>query len=108
MRLRFLPFLPLVAVCCMAAGPSVQTTGPGEQGQVPVFQAHSHAVVVDVVVTKGDEAVTGLHKQDFQVLEDGKPVSLDFFEEHTARTLPPGAVPPLEKMPPNVYTNVPP
>jgi VWFA-related protein len=107
MRLRFLPFLPLVAACCMAAGPSVQT-GPGEQGQVPLFQAHSHAVVVDVVVTKGDEAVTGLHKQDFQIMEDGKPVSLDFFEEHTAKTMPPGALPALEKMPPNVYTNVPP
>jgi VWFA-related protein len=65
-------------------------------------------VVVDVVVTKGDDAVTGLHKQDFQVLEDGKPVTVDFFEEHTAKTLPPGAAPALEKMPPNVYTNVPP
>jgi VWFA-related protein len=73
-----------------------------------VFKAHSHAVVVDVVVTKGDDAVTGLHKQDFQVLEDGKPVTVDFFEEHTAKTLPPGAAPALEKMPPNVYTNVPP
>jgi VWFA-related protein len=65
-------------------------------------------VVVDVVVTNGDQAVTGLHKQDFQVLEDGKPVTVDFFEEHTAKTVPPGAVPPLVKMPPNVYTNVPP
>jgi VWFA-related protein len=107
MRLRFLWLLPSVAVCCMAAGPSVQT-GPGEQGQVPVFKAHSHAVVVDVVVTKGAEAVTGLHKQDFQVLEDGKPVTVDFFEEHTAKTLPPGSLPELVKMPPNVYTNVPP
>jgi VWFA-related protein len=79
-----------------------------DQGPVPVFKAHSHAVVVDVVVTKGDDAVTGLHKQDFQVLEDGKPVTVDFFEEHTAKTLPPGAAPALEKMPPNVYTNVPP
>jgi VWFA-related protein len=108
MRLRFLWFFPSVAVCCMAAGSHVQTTTPGEQGQVPVFKAHSHAVVVDVVVTKGDEAVTGLHKQDFQVLEDGKPVTVDFFEEHTAKTLPPGTVPELVKMPPNVYTNVPP
>jgi VWFA-related protein len=49
-----------------------------------------------------------LHKQDFQVLEDGKPVTVDFFEEHTAKTLQPGAVPALAKMPPNVYTNVPP
>jgi VWFA-related protein len=108
MRLRFMLSLPLVAVCFTAAGSSVQTTGPGEQGSVPVFKAESHAVVVDVVVTKGDEAVTGLHKQDFQVLEDGKSVTVDFFEEHTAKTLPPGAVPPLVKMPPNVYTNVPP
>jgi VWFA-related protein len=108
MRLRFLWFFPSVAVCCLAAGPAVQTTTPGEQGPVPVFKTHSHAVVVDVVVTKGDDAVTGLHKQDFQVLEDGKPVTVDFFEEHTAKTLPPGAVPALAKMPPNVYTNVPP
>ncbi|MGA2046235.1 MAG: VWA domain-containing protein [Terracidiphilus sp.] len=108
MRLRFLWLLPSVAVCCLAAGPHVQTTAPADQGPVPVFKAHSHAVVVDVVVTKGDDAVTGLHKQDFQVLEDGKPVTVDFFEEHTAKTLPPGAAPALEKMPPNVYTNVPP
>jgi VWFA-related protein len=105
---RFLPFLSLLSVCCLAAGPSVQTDGPSGQGPVPVFQAQARAVVVDVVVTKGDEAVTGLHKRDFQVLEDGKPVTVDFFEEHTDKTLPPGAVPALEKMPPNVYTNVPP
>jgi VWFA-related protein len=106
MRLHFLPFLSLVSVCCLAAGPSIQTNSPSEQ--VPVFRTRSHAVVVDVVVTKGDEAVTGLHKQDFQVLEDGKPVSVDFFEEHTAKTLPPNAAPPPVKTPPNVYTNVPP
>jgi VWFA-related protein len=108
MRLRFLWLLPSVSVCCMAAGPRVQTTNPGEQGPVPVLKTDSHAVVVDVVVTKGDEAVTGLHKQDFTVLEDGKSVTIDFFEEHTAKTLPPGTLPALAKMPPNVYTNVPP
>jgi VWFA-related protein len=105
MRLRFLPFLSLVSLCCAAAGPSIQTNNPGEQ--VPVFRTRSHAVVVDVVVTNGDQAVMGLHKQDFQVLEDGKPVTVDYFEEHTAKTLPPGAPAPV-KMPPNVYTNVPP
>jgi VWFA-related protein len=66
-------------------------------------------VVVDVVVTKGgDEPVSALHKQDFQVLEDGKPQAIDFFEEHSARTLPPGTLVGLPEMPPNVYTNVPP
>jgi VWFA-related protein len=65
--------------------------------------------VVDVVVTKGsDEPVLALHKQDFEVKENGKPVAIDYFEEHTAKALPPGALSPLPKMPPNVYTNVPP
>jgi VWFA-related protein len=108
MRSRFVPVLASFAVCCLAAGPRVQTTTPGDQGPIPVFKTHSHAVVVDVVVTKGDQAVTGLHKQDFQVLEDRKPVAVDYFEEHMPKTLPLGAQKPLPPMPPNVYTNVPP
>jgi VWFA-related protein len=66
-------------------------------------------VEVDVVVTRENgEPVTALHKEDFKVSEDGKPQTIDFFEEHKAAALPPGAIPPLPKMPPNVYTNVPP
>jgi VWFA-related protein len=82
---------------------------PSDSPQPPVFKTNARAVVVDVVVTKGnDEPVPALHKQDFQIIEDGKPQTIDYFEEHTAKTLPPGALPPLPKMPPNVYTNVPP
>src|ERR1700753_946488 len=88
MRLRLLPCLSLVSLCCLAALPSQQTNSPSEQ--IPVFRTRSHAVGVDVVVTGGDKAVTGLHTQDFQVFEDGKPVTVDFFEEHTAKTFPPG------------------
>jgi VWFA-related protein len=74
-----------------------------------VFKTNARAVIVDVIVTKsGDATVTGLKKEDFAVTEDGKPVTIDFFEEHTVKTLPPGALPSLPKMPPNVYTNVPP
>ena len=40
-------------------------------------------------------------------MEDGKPQTIDFFEEHTPHALPPDALLPLPKMPPNVYTNVP-
>ena len=73
-----------------------------------VIQANARAVVVDVVVTKGNgDPVSGLHKEAFQVLEDGKPQVVDFFEEHTSKTLPAGAVTPLPKMPEHVYTNVP-
>ncbi len=99
--------LPALAVC-LAATLAAQSA-PDAQAPVPVFKTQARAVVVDVVVTKGNgEQVLSLHKQDFEVSEDGKPQSIDFFEEHTAKTLPPGALPPLPKMPPNVYTNVPP
>jgi VWFA-related protein len=83
-----------------------QTNPPQPQSSVPVIRANTRAVAVDVVVTKGpDQPVGGLHKQDFQLLEDGKPQPIDFFEEHTAVTAPPDIK--LAPMPPNVYTNVP-
>jgi VWFA-related protein len=85
-----------------------QNTPGSRQNEIPVYKTQAREVVVDVVVTKGDDQVLALHKQDFQVLEDGKPQAIDFFEEHTAKTLPSGAVPPLPKMPPHVYSNVPP
>lgn len=79
---------------------------PDTQSQV--VHVNSRAVVVDVVVAKGDEPIQGLKKQDFKIFEDGKPQSIDFFEEHSARALPAGAVPPLPALPPGVYSNVPP
>ena len=89
--------------------PLCAQSAPSGQGSVPVFKTHAQAVVVDVVVTKGNgKAVPALRKQAFQIIEDGKPQTIDYFEEHTAKTLPPGALPAVPKMPPNVYTNVPP
>ncbi|HMD77876.1 MAG TPA: VWA domain-containing protein [Terracidiphilus sp.] len=104
---RFVPVM--VFSCCVAPLVAQTDSAPGGQRPDYTFKTNANAVVVDVVVTKGnDEPVPALHKQDFLVLEDGKPQTIDFFEEHTAKTLPPGAVPPLPKMPPDVYTNVPP
>ena len=80
-------------------------TAPDSGNAVATIKTNSRLVLVDVVVTndKGD-AVTGLHKEDFEVLEDGKPQTISVFEEHhgappTQITLPP--------MPPGVYTNFP-
>ena len=71
----------------------------------PTLKARVRLVVVDVVVinNKG-EPVPGLKKEDFEVLEDGKPQTVSVFEEHK------GALPKqikLPPMPPNVYTNFP-
>jgi VWFA-related protein len=105
-RVSGLFLLPAVIFCGM---PLCAQSAPSGQGSVPVFKTHAQAVVVDVVVTKGNgKAVPALRKQAFQIIEDGKPQTIDYFEEHTAKTLPPGALPAVPKMPPNVYTNVPP
>jgi VWFA-related protein len=76
------------------------------QAATPILQTNTHAVAVDVVVTKGrDEPVLGLRKQDFVLTEDGKPQTIDFFEEHNSA---PKTIAPVPKLPPNVYSNVPP
>ena len=92
------------ATSLQASAQSSQTFGQQE----PTYRSTARTVVVDVVVSKGDQPILGLHKQDFQVFEDGKPQTIDFFEEHSSKTLPAGAIPSLPKMPPGVYTNVPP
>jgi VWFA-related protein len=109
MRLRALGLIAVMAAWCFTAGARGQTAASVENEPAPVFKVSARAVVVDVVVTRENgDAVTALHKEDFKVREEGKEQPIDFFEEHTAKTLPPGALPPMPKMPLNVYTNVPP
>src|ERR1035438_204988 len=110
LRLRYFSILSLVLVfCCVAPLVAQTATAPGGQDSVPVFKTQARAVLVDVVVTRENgDAVTALRKENFKVMEEGKEQSIDFFEEHTAKTVPPGALPSMPKMPPNVYTNVPP
>jgi len=108
LRLRYLSLLSLLLVFCCVAPLVAQTAPPpGGQNTVPVFKTQARAVIVDVVVTRENgDAVTALHKEDFKMMEEGKEQPIDFFEEHTAKTLPPGALPAMPQMPPNVYTNV--
>ena len=95
----------LVALsACIAASPQDQKSIPDAQS-VPTFKAKARLVLVDVVVTNNKgEPVTGLKKEDFEVLEDGKPQSISTFEEHQGA--PPTQIK-LPQMPANVYTNFP-
>jgi VWFA-related protein len=106
--MRLYPLLLVTAVLAVAAGlESSGQTSQTSETKSPAYRSTTRAVVVDVVVSKGDEAIGGLKQADFQVFEDGKPQVVNFFEEHSANTLPAGALPALPKMPPGVYTNVP-
>ncbi len=97
-------FLIVVLSASIAASPQAQTSNPDAQS-IPTFKAKARLVLLDVVVTdsKG-EAVTGLKKEDFEVVEDGKPQSVSTFEEHKGT---PPTQTRLPSMPPNVYTNFP-
>ena len=96
----WLVLLPWVAVSL----PS-QTRVPDSGNAVTTVQAKVRIVLVDVVVTSGKgDPVTGLHKEDFDVLEDGKPQTIASFTEHQGA--PPTQIK-LPPMPPNVYTNYP-
>jgi hypothetical protein len=93
----WLVLLPLVAVSL----PS-QTTVPDSGSAVTTVQAKVRVVLVDVVVTSGKgDPVTGLHQQDFEVLEDGKPQTIASFTEHQA------APPTQIKLPPCRPTSTP-
>jgi len=99
-RCKFL--IPVVLLFSAISLPA-QTHSSDAQNAASVLETTSHAVVVDVVVTKSnDEPIDGLYQQDFVVMEDGKPQTIDFFEEHTAVDAPPAVTPAL---PSHVFSN---
>ena len=102
----------LFALISSLAGPVTAQTPPASDNESPVatFKVNAKTVLVDVVVTDNkNRAVPGLHKEDFQVFEDGKPQAISFFEPNfadapEAAQAPAAAVPAL---PPGTFTNVP-
>lgn len=100
--------VPLLAPFVLLSGVPAQTPQQ-PSSQAPVLHAQAHDVVVDLVVTDEKGApVTGLKASDFQIFENGKPQTADFFEEHQAKTIPPGFKAPLPAAAPNFHTNIPP
>jgi VWFA-related protein len=98
-------FLPLILLNLLVASLHSQTATPDSGNTVATIKTKVRLVLVDVVVTNSrGEAVTGLHKDDFQILEDGKPQSISTFEEHHGA--PPTQIK-LPTLPPHVYTNFP-
>jgi VWFA-related protein len=102
--LRVLPLLFLVP---SLVGQSNSSTAIDKDGQQPTFTLKEEVrnVVVDVVVTnKHGEPVRGLGRSSFQVLENGVPQDVLFFEEHGTEERAKAA--PQPALPPDTYTNV--
>lgn len=82
-----------------------QTASPQTSREQMTFRAKVRVVLVDVVVTDGNEApVTGLPKETFQVFEDGQAQTLASFEEHAGL---PDMSAFQANLPPNVFSNLP-
>ena len=63
-----------------APGPVVEGQQPPATQPRPVFRGNTQIVSVDVIVRDGSGAVVrGLTKDDFEVLEDGKPQEVRSF-----------------------------
>jgi VWFA-related protein len=72
-----------------ATQPSTPQNPPPAPDQQPVFRAGVNFVRVDVIVSARDgKPVLDLTQQDFEVLEDGKPQSIESFKLIQVRTTP--------------------
>jgi VWFA-related protein len=79
---RILPALALAALFAQQPGPNV------------TFKATSNLVIVDVIVRdKSGKPIENLGKQDFTLLEDGKPQPISVFELQRLSSEPAPAVP---------------
>ncbi len=78
---RFAWTFALVLAVCTAGGHAQQPQPQGQNDQQPVFRAGINYVRVDVIVTdKSGGSVGDLKQSDFEVLEDGKPQTIENFK----------------------------
>jgi len=55
---------------------------PGEQPQVPTFRVNVDAIEIEAfVIDEQGKPVTGLTREDFEILEDGKPQNITSFSQ---------------------------
>ena len=101
LTLAFSAVLPGLALAQTAAQPDTESS-------TATFKLKVRTVLVDVVVTdKSNKAVPGLQKGDFQILEDGKPQAISFFEPRFASPAGEASATPALALAPNTFTNVP-
>jgi VWFA-related protein len=74
----------------------------------PVYRTTARQVLVDVIVSKHNgDPVAGIPQSDFSIAENGKPQTVDFFEEHSVNAPAPANPPVMPPMPIGAVTNVP-
>lgn len=106
---------PVFLIC---AGPSYSQSASGPatsspnspKTPEPNLRVTSRLVVVDVVVRKGNQPVTGLRQADFALYEDGVPQTIRYFTPHFADPTAsdaPAIKAQAPSLPPDTWTNLP-
>jgi VWFA-related protein len=91
----------LLGLSAKAQAPSQADAAGGNQDTVTTIRTTTRLVQVSVVVMdKKGEPITGLKKEDFAILDEGKAQEIAFFN---AGVVAPAQTPPM--LPPNVFTN---
>lgn len=99
-----------VAFCLSFAAPLLAQSPQQPDSETPAatLKLNVRTVLVDVVVTgKDNRAIPGLKKEDFQVLEDGKPQSISFFESNFATEVDAAGATAAPHLAQNTFTNIP-
>jgi VWFA-related protein len=100
--------IPCIAQSSSPTSPAAKTatTTPTSQSEPPaVFKSTAALVLVDVLVSNGQDAIHGIPRDQFRLLEDGKEQKLIALEEHSA--VDPAALQKPPTLPPNIYSNIP-
>lgn len=99
------------AICLPLCVPVFSQNAPTPDADAPVttLKLNVRTVLVDVVVTdKDNRAVPGLQKEDFKVVEDGKPQTISFFEPSFASDPAAAKSAAGAALPVNTFSNIPP
>jgi VWFA-related protein len=85
----------------LATRAAAQAPNPGQPSDPPVFRVGTRLVQVDVVVRDKNGPVTGLTRDDFSVLDNGKAQAIAVFSVRSVEN----AAPKREPLPPGVVSN---
>ncbi len=88
-----------------AQQPGAATASTPHGAPPAVFKSTAALVLVDVLVSNGQDAIHGIPRAQFHLLEDGKEQKLIALEEH--RAVDPAAIEKPPALPPNIYSNIP-
>lgn len=105
-RLSPQPRHALLALLLLGTGVSAGQNRPDAPPPPPTFKSETNVVVVDAVVTdKQGHFVRGLTKDDFTILQDGKPQPISAFALVDLANQPPDRAPSSRPVEPDVRTN---